>query len=232
MQLSHRLNLKYFLQHDTPSDNTAATSDMPAPMSVTSSIPSTKSFDSLDGPKKVLCMQDPTFMASGRACSTLFLNKAMFRPCNLYAPAWTGEVLRHVQVHELSNFKVDGDGKSIYWTHSTMTKLVKIANSETKAWGRRFIFTSGLQYLLHRCFHQHYGLSDVTLTSDTVALAFEASDAWIPEVSNRAQNGCATNWSTSELTLNNVVIKGLVTLDGESILGVISSDKWREEFTQ
>eukprot|EP00971_Amphidinium_carterae_P274081 5439643-Amphidinium_carterae.1 len=59
-------------------------------MSVTSGVPSTMSFDKLSGPDKIRCMEDQSFMTEGKACSKLFLNEAIFRPYNVFAPEWTG----------------------------------------------------------------------------------------------------------------------------------------------
>eukprot|EP00971_Amphidinium_carterae_P264663 5249960-Amphidinium_carterae.3 len=143
---------------------------------------------------------------------------------------WTHQLMKVMECHECSNFAEAPPDHSIYWLHSTHSNLQKIC--KTGNFGDRYVCKSPAQCLMHRCCHYHYSLADVDLTSDTVALAVVISDHFIEEQANIARNGSCMSFRIKSLTMKDVHVSGLVTLDGVKMKRAINANAWVTNVTQ
>eukprot|EP00971_Amphidinium_carterae_P063009 1246921-Amphidinium_carterae.1 len=106
----------------------------------------------------------------------------------MFSPEWLHQIKQHVVVNAYSKDPTEEvAGYSLHYLHSTRSTLRRMA--ETKDFGNRFLFPSGLQCIYHQVAHHHFQLSPSQIKSDSIVIQLLVKDTHLQQHSKEAVNG-------------------------------------------
>eukprot|EP00971_Amphidinium_carterae_P027535 542494-Amphidinium_carterae.1 len=85
---------------------------------------------------------------------------------------------------------------------------------------------------MHNTLHQHFGLSNLEISNETLAVCFAVSPTWLSDNTKVCQNGFCTSFHSSRLNLLSFALKGALSFQGTAMAQLMATEEWEERITK
>eukprot|EP00971_Amphidinium_carterae_P259376 5146920-Amphidinium_carterae.1 len=199
-------------------------------MSASSSMNNSTEIVDLNNKDKLELLLDfDSFTHSSVKLEELLNNDVTHKQYLLYAPKVMTEITKLIKMHEVSEFSFESGVETLMWLTTSVKELKTMiddkSNGSDVLYGK-YLFPSSTQALMHNLMHEYFELSELTVSSDTIALCVTMPTAWLQQHSKMCRNGYCISYATTQLKLTSFVPKGSVLFAGDVMMALMKTNSW------